>query len=127
MINQIILTGDAPAPIGPYSQAVASGSLLFISGQIPLDPQTGIMATHSIQDQAHQVMKNLKAILEAAGCTFKNVVKSTIFLTDLNDFDQVNTIYGSYLEPEHYPARETIQVTALPKGANIEISMIASR
>ena len=127
MENQVILTGKAPAPIGPYSQAVAAGNLLFISGQIPLDPLTGVMSGNSIQEQTHMVMKNLHAILEAAGYGFSQVVKSTIFLTDLRDFAAINEIYGNYLEQGHYPARETIQVSALPREAKVEISMIAAR
>lgn len=127
MENQVILTSEAPAPIGPYSQAVAAGNLLFISGQIPLDPHTGAMSGSSIQEQTHRVMKNLHAILEASGYSFPHVVKSTIFLTDLQDFAAVNEIYGQYLEKGHYPARETIQVGALPREAKVEISMIAAR
>lgn len=125
MEKQIITTPHAPAPIGPYSQAVKTGSLLFVSGQIPFDQASGQLVTSGIQDEARQVMENLRFILEQAGAGFGHVVKSTIFLTDMNDFSAVNEIYGAYFEA-HFPARECVQVAALPRGVRVEISMIAS-
>jgi 2-iminobutanoate/2-iminopropanoate deaminase len=125
MEKQIINTGDAPAPIGPYNQAVRAGNLLFISGQICLDPATGQLKNSDLQEETHQVMHNLKAILQAAGATFSSVVKTTIFLTDMNRFSEVNEIYGKYFS-DAFPARETVQVSALPRFVNVEISMIAS-
>jgi 2-iminobutanoate/2-iminopropanoate deaminase len=120
-------TENAPAPIGPYSQAVASNGLLFISGQIAIDPDSGRMVTGDIEKETHRVMLNLKAVLAAAGCTFNNVVKATIYLINMNDFATVNRIYDEYLKSDgHYPARETVQVARLPKDANVEISMIAT-
>lgn len=124
MEKNIIRTGQAPAPIGPYNQAVQFGNMLFISGQIPADATTGAVETNDIKAATHLVMKNLEAILAAAGMTFTNVLKSTIFLTDLGQFGQVNEVYGSYLGDDA-PARETVQVSALPKGVHVEISMIA--
>jgi 2-iminobutanoate/2-iminopropanoate deaminase len=125
MEKQIINTGDAPAPIGPYNQAVRAGNLLFISGQICLDPATGQLKNSDLQEETHQVMHNLKAILQAVGATFSSVVKTTIFLTDMNRFSEVNEIYGKYFS-DAFPARETVQVSALPRFVNVEISMIAS-
>jgi 2-iminobutanoate/2-iminopropanoate deaminase len=119
-----ISTDKAPSAIGPYSQAIRSGDLLFISGQIPLDPATGEIVSKSLDDQTHQVMRNLGAVLNAAGADFESLIKTTIFLTDINEFPAVNEIYGSYL-PEPYPARSTIEVSALPKGALIEIEAVA--
>jgi 2-iminobutanoate/2-iminopropanoate deaminase len=120
-------TEHAPAPIGPYSQAVASHGLLFVSGQIAIDPETGKMITNDIEKETHRVMLNLKAVLAAAGCTFDNVVKASLFLKNMDDFAAVNRIYDGYLKSDgHYPARETVQVARLPKDANVEISMIAS-
>jgi 2-iminobutanoate/2-iminopropanoate deaminase len=119
-----ISTDKAPSAIGPYSQAIRSGDMLFISGQIPLDPATGEIVSKSLGDQTHQVMRNLGAVLNAAGADFASLLKTTIFLTDINEFPAVNEIYGSYL-PEPYPARATIQVAALPKGAQVEIEAIA--
>jgi 2-iminobutanoate/2-iminopropanoate deaminase len=126
MEKQIINTKNAPAPIGPYNQAVQTGNLLFVSGQIALDPDTNQLVQDDIQAETHQVMKNLKAILNEAGMDFSNVVKSTIFIMDMNDFAKINQVYGSYFTGE-YPARETVQVAALPKAVNVEISVIASR
>ena len=124
MTKQIINTQKAPAPIGPYNQAVKAGDLLFISGQIALKPETGELAIADIIDETHQVMKNLKAILSEAGIDFNSVVKTTIFLTAMELFGQVNEIYGKYFEGE-FPARETVAVKGLPKNVNVEISMIA--
>lgn len=126
MSKTIITTADAPAPIGPYNQAVQAGNLLFISGQICIHPPTGEMKNKDIQEETHQVMHNLKAILQQAGMTFNNVVKTTIFLTDMKRFAEVNEIYGQYFEGD-FPARETVEVSALPKFVNVEISMVAAK
>ncbi|HQY11866.1 MAG TPA: RidA family protein [Ferruginibacter sp.] len=125
-MKKIINTPDAPAPIGPYNQAVQTGDMLFISGQIALIPGTGEMANADISAETRQVMKNLQAILTAAGMHFGNVVKTTIFLSDMGLFASVNEIYGSYFESD-FPARETVAVKGLPKNVNVEISMIASQ
>jgi 2-iminobutanoate/2-iminopropanoate deaminase len=120
----VINTPNAPAPIGPYNQAIIAGDTLFISGQICLDPATGNMDNKDIQAETHRSMQNLKAILQAAGMSFRQVVKTTIFITDMKQFSEINEVYGKYFEGD-YPARETVQVSALPKAANVEISMIA--
>ena len=120
----IINTSSAPSPIGPYSQAVQAGNQLFISGQICLDPSSGELMNKDIQQETHQVMHNLKAILQQAGMDFSNVVKTTIYITDMNRFTEINEVYGKYFNKE-FPARETVQVSALPKFVNVEISMIA--
>jgi 2-iminobutanoate/2-iminopropanoate deaminase len=122
---QIINTPNAPAPIGPYSQAVKAGSLLFISGQIPIDPATGNVEATDIIGETHQVMHNLRAILTQAGLDFGHVVKTTILLSDMSLFGDVNTVYGKYFAG-NFPARETFAVKGLPKNVNVEISMIAS-
>lgn len=124
MSKTIITASNAPAPIGPYNQAILSGNMLFISGQICLDPATGELKNKDIQEETHQVMHNLKAILKKAGMDFSSVVKTTIFITDMHQFSQVNEVYGKYFEG-NFPARETVQVSALPKFVKIEISMIA--
>lgn len=121
---KIIQTESAPAAIGPYSQAVVAGNMAFFSGQIPLDPASGEVVAGTIVEQTHQVLKNLSAVIAASGCSWQQVVKTTIYLTDLADFAQVNEIYGSYLS-EPYPARATVQVAALPKGVQVEIDAIA--
>ena len=123
-MKSIIYTEKAPEPIGPYSQAVQAGNMLFISGQIPIDPATNQLIIGSISDEARQVMKNLEALLLSAGLSFGNVVKTTIFLSDMNHFAEVNEIYGSYFSAD-FPARETVAVLGLPKNVNVEISMIA--
>jgi len=125
MKKKIIHTKDAPAPIGPYSQAVRTGNLLFISGQIALIPGTDLLANISITEETEQVMKNLQSILKAEDVDFKDVVKTTIFLTDMSYFNEVNEIYGKYFSTD-FPARETIAVKGLPKNVRVEISMIAS-
>jgi 2-iminobutanoate/2-iminopropanoate deaminase len=128
MSKQIINTPDAPAPIGPYNQAVLSGNTLYISGQICLDPHTGQLNNKDVHEETHQVMQNLRAILQEAGMNFSNVVKTTIFLTDMKRFSEINEIYGKYFDGGSaviFPARETVQVSALPKFVNVEISMIA--
>ncbi|MFV5699956.1 RidA family protein [Flavobacterium sp. ZT3R17] len=124
-MKQIIFTENAPAPIGPYNQAVLKGNTLYTSGQIAIDPATGELITETIEAETEQVMQNMKAVLEAAGMTFENVVKTTIFIMDMNDFGKINTIYGSYFNEKTAPARETVQVACLPKNVNVEISMIA--
>lgn len=124
MSKTIITTSGAPAPIGPYNQAVLTGNMLFISGQICINPATGDLKNKDIQEETHQVMHNLKAILQQAEMDFSQVVKTTIFLTDMHQFGAVNEVYGKYFEKD-FPARETVQVSALPKFVNVEISMIA--
>lgn len=124
MSHNIVSTNLAPTAIGPYSQAIASGNMLFLSGQIPLDPVTGQLVADDIETQTHQVMRNLAAVLAAAGGAFASLVKTTIYLTDLNDFAVVNRIYGEHFSPP-FPARATVQVTALPRGARVEIDGIA--
>jgi 2-iminobutanoate/2-iminopropanoate deaminase len=126
MDKKIITTQSAPAPIGPYSQAVQAGSLLFISGQIAIDPATGDLDASDIVAETHRVMKNLQAILNEAQMDFNSVVKTTIFLSDMSLFTAVNEIYSSYLTGD-FPARETVAVKGLPKNVNVEISMIAAR
>ncbi len=121
---EIIATGKAPAAIGPYSQAVKSNGLLFCSGQIPLNPETGEMVSGGIRQETEQVMKNLKAVLAAAGTGFDRVLKTTIYLVDMADFPQVNEVYGSYFSMAK-PARATVAVAALPRGAKVEIDAIA--
>jgi 2-iminobutanoate/2-iminopropanoate deaminase len=121
-MKKVVLSEQAPAPIGPYSQAILAGNMLFVSGQIAL--KEGQMIQSSIVEETHQVMKNLAAILEAAGMSFGNIVKTTIFVKDLNNFQTINEVYGSYFT-ENPPARETVEVSRLPKDANVEISCIA--
>ncbi|MNK53100.1 Enamine/imine deaminase [compost metagenome] len=123
-MKKIIHTSEAPAAIGPYSQATLVNGTLYISGQIPVDAETGKLV-EGIQKETHQVMKNLKAILTAADMDFSNAVKASIFLKNMDDFAEVNDIYASYFENEIYPARETVQVSCLPKNVDVEISMIA--
>ena len=125
MSKEVINTAHAPAPIGPYNQAIKAGNLLFISGQIPINPATNELVSGSVQEEARQVMNNLKAILEEASLTFEHVVKTTIFLSDMSLFAEVNEVYGSYFT-NAYPARETVAVKGLPKNVNVEISMIAT-
>lgn len=124
MSKQIINTPDAPAPIGPYNQSVKAGGLLFVSGQIAMDPVTGNITTDGVEAETNQVMKNLQAILKASGLGFEAVVKTTIFLTDMSLFAAVNEVYASYFSGDH-PARETVAVKGLPRGVQVEISMIA--
>jgi 2-iminobutanoate/2-iminopropanoate deaminase len=124
-MKKIVFTSEAPAAIGPYSQAVRSGHLVFCSGQIPLDPKSGRIVSGDIATQTRRVMDNIGAILRAERLTFDNVVKTTIFLTNLGDFQTVNETYGSYFKQDP-PARSTVQVSALPKNANIEIEVIAA-
>ena len=124
-MKTIINTDNAPAPIGPYNQAILTGNTLYISGQIPLDPVTGQLIEGDIAKETKQCMENLSAILIAAGMTFENVVKSSIFISDMNQFSEINTVYASYFDPANAPARETVEVANLPKFVNVEISMIA--
>ena len=124
-MKKIITTDNAPAPIGPYNQAILVGNTLYTSGQIALDPKTMELVTGSIETETKQVMENMKAVLEAAEMTFENVVKTTIFIMDMNDFAKINSVYGTYFNDQSAPARETVQVAGLPKGVNVEISMIA--
>jgi len=123
-MKKIVSTNEAPAAIGPYSQGVRSGRFLFCSGQIPLDPKSGQIVPGDIAAQTRRVLDNIAAVLRAEGLTFDNVVKTTIFLTDLGDFQTVNEIYGSYFK-QNPPARSTVQVAGLPKSANVEIEVIA--
>tara|TARA_B100000029_G_scaffold242039_1_gene239356 strand:+ start:3181 stop:3561 length:381 start_codon:yes stop_codon:yes gene_type:complete len=124
-MKRIINTSNAPKPIGPYNQAVISGNLMFISGQVAFDPSTDELVLDEIQVETKQVMENLKSILNEANLSFKDVVKTTIFLSNMNDFQEVNKVYGSYFTNEEAPARETVEVSGLPKNVNVEISMIA--
>jgi 2-iminobutanoate/2-iminopropanoate deaminase len=124
-MKKILFTDKAPAPIGPYNQAVLSGNTLYTSGQIAINPATGDLVLDSIEIETKQVMENMKAVLESAGMTFENVVKSTIFISNMNDFAAINIVYGSYFNEKTAPARETVQVACLPKNVNVEISMIA--
>jgi 2-iminobutanoate/2-iminopropanoate deaminase len=124
-MKKIINTPNAPAPIGPYNQAVLAGNMLYISGQIPIDPKTANLIEGDIKEETKQSMENLKAILEEAGMTFENVIKSSIFIKDMNQFAQINEVYATYFDAETAPARETVEVANLPKFVNVEISMIA--
>jgi len=126
-MKKVIFTDKAPAPIGPYSQAVQFGDTLYTSGQIAINPETGELVLGDVEAETRQVMDNMKAVLEAADMTFGNVVKTTIFIMDMNDFAKVNAVYGSYLDEKTAPARETVQVAGLPKGVTVEISMIARK
>ncbi|WBL20826.1 MULTISPECIES: RidA family protein [unclassified Zunongwangia] len=125
MKKQIIKTEKAPAPIGPYNQAVKTGNMIFISGQIAINPVTGNLETGDLESETKMVMDNLKAILTEAGCTFENVIKTSIFISDMNNFSKINEIYATYFEAETAPARETVEVANLPKFVNVEISAIA--
>lgn len=125
MEKTIIQTNEAPAPIGPYNQAVKANGFLFVSGQIAINPATGELNTGSIETETHQVMQNLAAVLHTAGHNFANIVKTTIFLSDMSLFSAVNEVYGSYFTG-NYPARETVAVKGLPRNVNVEISVIAA-
>ena len=124
-MKKIITTKKAPAPIGPYNQAVLSGKTLYTSGQIAIYPKTGELVLDTIQSETKQVMENLKEVLNAAGMDFQNVVKSSIFISNMKNFAEVNTVYSEYFDDETAPARETVEVANLPKYVNVEISMIA--
>ena len=125
-MKKIINTDNAPAPIGPYNQAVLIGNMLYISGQIAINPKTGSLDIENIESETELVMSNLKAILEAVNMTFEHVVKSSIFISNMENFSVINAVYGRYFNPETAPARETVQVANLPKYVNVEISMIAA-
>lgn len=125
-MKKIINTDNAPAPIGPYNQAVLIGNMLYISGQIAINPKTGSLDIENIESETELVMSNLKAILDAANMTFEHVVKSSIFISNMENFSLINAVYGRYFNPETAPARETVQVANLPKYVNVEISMIAA-
>lgn len=127
MEKKIIRTGNAPAPIGPYNQAVQFGNMLFISGQIALDPRDGALYQGDIRTETEKVMQNLKGILEEAGMDFGHVIKTSIFLMDMGKFAEVNEVYARYFDEATAPARETVQVAGLPKGVQVEISMIAAK
>ncbi|MRT15876.1 RidA family protein [Vitellibacter sp. q18] len=125
-MKTIITTPNAPAPIGPYNQAVLKGAMLYTSGQIAIDPKTGNLVTDDIQKETKMVMENIKAILSEAGMTFENVLKTTIFISDMHNFAKINEVYGAYFKENTAPARETVEVANLPKFVNVEISVIAS-
>jgi 2-iminobutanoate/2-iminopropanoate deaminase len=125
-LKKIIYTKNAPSPIGPYNQAILTGNILYTSGQIAIDPLTGKLQIDNIKKETKLVMENLKAVLLEAGMNFKNVIKSTIFISDMNNFSEINEVYASYFEEKDAPARETVEVSRLPKSVNIEISVIAS-
>jgi 2-iminobutanoate/2-iminopropanoate deaminase len=126
-MKKIITTSKAPAPIGPYNQAILSGNTLYTSGQIAINPINGKLVLGSIEEETKQVMENMKEVLKAADMTFENVIKSSIFIADMNQFAKINTVYGSYFNEEMAPARETVEVANLPKFVNVEISMIAMK
>ncbi|MBP6128039.1 RidA family protein [Flavobacterium sp.] len=126
-MKKIIFTDKAPAPIGPYNQAVLVGNMLYTSGQIAINPLTNELVLEDIETETKQVMENLKAVLEAAEMSFENVIKVSIFISDMNNFSKINTIYGAYFNEATAPARETVQVACLPKNVNVEISAIAVR
>lgn len=125
-MKKIIQTQDAPAPIGPYNQAVLKGNLLFTSGQIALNPTTGELVLDTIEVETKQVMENMKAVLAAAGMDFSNVLKTSIFISNMENFSKINAVYATYFDEANAPARETVEVANLPKYVNVEISMIAS-
>jgi 2-iminobutanoate/2-iminopropanoate deaminase len=124
-MKKIIITSKAPAPIGPYNQAILSGNTLYTSGQIALNPKSGELVIDSIKSETKQVMENMKEVLAAAEMTFDDVVKASIFISDMNNFAEINSVYGNYFNDENAPARETVEVANLPKFVNVEISMIA--
>lgn len=124
-MKKVITTTKAPAPIGPYNQAILSGNTLYTSGQIAINPETGKLVLDTIKNETKQVMENMKEVLAAANMTFENVIKTSIFISDMNNFTEINTIYGTYFNEATAPARETVEVANLPKFVNVEISMIA--
>ena len=126
-MKKIIQTKDAPAPIGPYNQAILSGNTLYVSGQIAINPVSGELEMDNIEDETEQVMRNLRAILGAAEMSFENVVKASIFISDMNNFAKINAVYSKYFDEATAPARETVEVANLPKFVNVEISVIAVR
>jgi len=126
-MKEIVYTDQAPAPIGPYSQATVFGNQVFTSGQIAIDPKSGALIQDSIEAETRQVMENLKAVLAAAKCELSDVLKCSIFISDMNQFQRINAVYAEYFDEEQAPARETVQVAVLPKNVNIEVSAIAIR
>lgn len=126
MMKQVIKTATAPIPIGPYNQAIKANGLLFISGQICLNPSDGSMVNASLEEETHQVLKNIGAILQAEGLTYEHVVKCTVFIKDMAQFGRINAVYGQYFKDETAPARETVEVSQLPKSVQVEISAIAT-
>jgi len=124
-MKEIIMTSAAPDPVGPYNQAILAGDTLYVSGQIGIDPSTGEVVNSSIEDETHQVLNNLKAILEKAEMTFENVVKCSVFVSDMNQYSDINSVYSEYFRESTAPARELVEVANLPKFVNIEISLIA--
>lgn len=124
-MKKIYNTSNAPSPLGPYNQAVMAGNMLFTSGQIAINSKSGELVINNVKDETKQVMENLKAVLNTANLDFTNVVKTSIFITSMNDFNDINDVYGSYFEKGQEPARETVEVAKLPAGVNVEISMIA--
>ncbi len=126
MEKKVIRTDNAPAPIGPYNQAIQYGDMLFVSGQIAIDPKTGELLKGSIQEETKLVMENLKAVLAEAGMDFSNIIKSSIFIMDMGQFAEINEVYAQYFDADP-PARETVQVAGLPKGVNVEISVVAGK
>ncbi|MDA8596483.1 RidA family protein [Flavobacteriaceae bacterium] len=124
-MKKVIFTSEAPAPIGPYSQAILNGDTLYASGQIAIDPLSGLLVQGDIQLETHQVMKNIEAVLQAASMNFSNIVKTTIFIKNMGQFSEINEVYGLYFPKDYAPARETVEVSELPKSVNIEISFIA--
>ena len=126
-MKEIIITSNAPDPVGPYNQAVKAGDTLYLSGQIALDPKSGELVLTNIEEETHQVFKNLKAVLEKNDMTFENIVKCTVFVSDMNNYGRINAVYGEYFDDNTAPARELVEVARLPKDVNIEISAIAVR
>jgi len=124
-MKKIYNTSNAPSPLGPYNQAVMAGNMFFTSGQIAINSKSGELVINNVKDETKQVMENLKAVLNSANLDFKNIVKTSIFITSMNDFNDINDVYGSFFEKGQEPARETVEVAKLPAGANVEISMIA--
>ena len=124
-MKKIVNTDQAPAPVGPYNQSVLAGNTLYVSGQIALDPETGALRTDSIETETHQVMRNLTAVLSAAGMTFDNIVKCSVFVADMEMYSRINAVYAEYFDEETAPARELVEVANLPKYVNVEISVIA--
>jgi len=125
-MKQIIYTPDAPAPVGPYSQAIVHQGTLYVSGQIAIEPASGELMTRTIEEETHQVMKNLQAVLKAAGITFEEVIKCSVFVSDMNNYGRINAVYGEYFNEATAPARELVEVANLPKFVNIEILLIAA-
>lgn len=127
MSKKIVNTDKAPAPVGPYNQSVQAGNIVFLSGQIPLDPKTGELVTSSVEEETHQVMKNLGAVLEANGCTFEDVVSCSVFVKDMEHYGLINQVYGTYFDEETAPTRALVEVSRLPKDVRVEISAIAMK